>query len=133
VSPALFPFFQTALAYDHHSVDTHDTHMVYPILSPGRNSKELPMISLGRALVRPLGDREKMTAPVFTIVSNAKLSIYLVIEQHFRPDLISSPERFWKLVKTSFDPPLGKWRPRVNGGQLKALANVSSALNSLDQ
>lgn len=59
-------------------------------------------------------------APVVTL-QGEKANLYNVIEKHLRPEVIVGAERFWKLIRSMYQPNLDTWRPRVNGVQLKAL------------
>eukprot|EP00891_Asterochloris_glomerata_P004299 jgi/Astpho2/4299/fgenesh1_pg.00064_%23_81_t len=59
-------------------------------------------------------------APVITL-QGEKSNPYGVVEKHFRPDILIGAERFWKVIRAMYSPPLETWRPRVNGVQLKAL------------
>lgn len=59
-------------------------------------------------------------APVVTL-QGEKANLYNVIEKHLRPEVVVGAERFWKLIRSMYNPNLDTWRPRVNGVQLKAL------------
>lgn len=55
------------------------------------------------------------------ILQNDRANIFGVLEKHIRAEFIPPQDRFWKNVRSSFNPPLDTWRPRVNGVQLKVL------------
>uniref|UniRef100_A0A061SFI3 BTB domain-containing protein n=1 Tax=Tetraselmis sp. GSL018 TaxID=582737 RepID=A0A061SFI3_9CHLO len=85
------------------------------------------LIQLGKSLVLKLRDNEILKAPVIILQGSKRLSIYCVIEQIFRPEYLSGADRFWKVLRASFQPHLETWRPRVHGHQLKALSKVRLA------
>lgn len=93
--------------------------------SPGL---EIPLLTLGKTLVLPLQKKDILKAPVVILQCSRQLSIYFTVEQVFKADFLSGADRFWKLVRHSYDPPLETWRPRVNGQQLKALSKVFHVL-----
>ena len=93
---------------------------------PASASKaDVPLIALGKVLLVPLAEKEILKAPVVTLQGSRQLSIYFTIEQIMRAEFLHGAERFWKVLRNAYEPPLETWRPRVQGQQLKALSKVS--------
>jgi hypothetical protein len=121
-----------------HGVSLTDPRVYNPVFSPGppppaphaqpqqrvetySRLRDDVQKKLATALVVRCSESAKYKSPVVILASEA-MNLYPLLEQFFVPEVLAGAERFWKVVRN--DMGMETWRPRVNGTQLKALANA---------